>query len=365
VNNPPPVGKYVATGQGRVFIANLVGNPQEIACSGYEQILFGNPPECFPRFNRLRLQVGAESIAGVGVIQSGVVGFSQTGRMYMLRGQVEDITTSAPVVFTQYLEELPWGLGCMNHYSIAATPYGLVWLAGDKTVQFFDGRSKPTDISRPVYPLLQTITPGQESACIAAYFNWLERDWYCLLAPVGGSIAPNRIIFWSLSEDTGQTDIFVSDIQADWIGAYTSSKLQRQLLISQGGYIKQLPISADTVGGITRDETITPATSGKLNAYWRSGYFGNEQPYRSKAFRFGKLISDQDPSAFSATLRFVDDNGRTVRDPEIVGPKKLKKTRIPIGKRAHRCSVEINFPSEDASVNVTELAVASIGTSDR
>ena len=43
----------------------------------------------------------------------------------------------------------------------------------------------------------------------------------------------------------------------------------------------------------------------KLNAYWRSGYFGNEQPYRSKAFRFGKLISDQDPSAFSVTLRLV------------------------------------------------------------
>lgn len=375
VNNPPLLGKYVAVGQGRLFIFNLIGSPQDVIYSGYEQILFGRPEECFPPNNRLRLSIGAEGIAGGGVLQSGVVAFSQTGRMYMLRGQVEDITLAVPVNFTQYLEELPWALGCMSHFTIQSTPYGLVWLAGDKTVQLFDGRNEPTDISVMLYPYLQQITPGSESQVVSAYFNWLERDWYMLLVAVQGSLTPNRLFMFAFNKQPGSDQVdtveaFISDIPnalggANWVGLVNTSKLQRMLCVSGQGFIQQLPVSSDTVGGITLDYTINPATNGQVSAYWRGGYFGNESPQRSKMYRFARLISDQDARNFQMTFRLVDDKQWTFVNPKILGPLKLGETKLGINQRAKRCAVEINFPANDAACNVLELQLAAIPTSDR
>jgi len=375
INNPPLLGRYVALGQNRVFIFNLIGSPQDAIYSGYEQILFGRPEESFPPNNRLRLSIGAESLAGGGVLQAGIVAFSQTGKMFMLRGQVEDITLDVPVNFTQYLEELPWTLGCMSHFSIQATPYGLIWLAGDKTVQMFDGRSEPIDISSPIYPLLRQITPGTETQVASGYFNWLERDWYVLLCAVNGSLALNRLFFFAANKapDSNQLDsveIFVSDVPATlggatWVGLLTSPKLQRFLAIGAQGLIQELPSSPDTRNGLIDDETINPPTGGRLNAYWRSGYFGNDAPYRMKTFRWARLVTDQSDRAFQATVRYVDDEERTLVAPEIFGPDPLYLGKVSMNRKAKRASIEINFPSEDAPANVLELQVMSIPTSDR
>lgn len=258
LNNQPVAAKFAAVGQSRVLLMNLPGAPQDAIYSGYERILVGNPPECFPPNNRLRLSIGAESIAGGGIIQAGVVMFSNIDKMYMLRGQMEDITDTAPVQFTQYLEELPWTLGCFSHETIRATPYGLVWLAADKTVQLFDGHSQPKDISQPVYPILRGITAGAENQCSSAYFNWLERDWYVLLVPFGGSVTPNRMIFWGLDKETETIDIFISTIPADGIATVTTSTGQRRLLIGRLGQLLLLPVASDTLGGIA-DLSLIPA----------------------------------------------------------------------------------------------------------
>jgi len=258
LNAPPVAGKFAAVGQGRNFIANLPGAPQDIIYSGYERIIIGNPPECYPPNNRLRLAIGAEAIAGIGILQAGIVAFSSTDKMYMLRGQVEDITDTAPVQFTQYLVELPWKIGCFSHATIQATPYGLIWLAGDKTVQLFDGASSLQDLSSPVYPILRNITAGAEANCTSAYFNWLERDWYVLLVPYNGSITPNRMIMWGLNKDSASIDIFICTIPADGIGVVTSSQLQRRLLIGRTGQLFNLPVSSDTTGGIGNQAIIPP-----------------------------------------------------------------------------------------------------------
>lgn len=376
INNPPIQGKYTALGQSRVFVFNLVGAPQDIIYSGYEQILLGRPEESFPPNNRLRLSIGAEAVAGGGVLQSGVVAFSQTGRMYMLRGQVEDITLAQPVNFSAFLEELPWTLGCLSHFTIQATPYGLVWLAGDKTLQLFDGRNEPVDIGVGIYPLLRQITPGTESQCVAGYFNWLERDMYVLLACVNGSLTINRMFCLAVnkqpeSDQIESIEAFISDIPANlagaspFIGVISTSKLQRMLCLASQGFIQQLPVSSDTQGGLTQDLTIIPATNGNLNAYWRSGYFGNESPARSKLFRWTRMISDQDPLTFKQMIRLVDDEQRTFLQPEIIGPTQLASSRFPVNRRAKRASVEIDFPAIDAPANVIELGMHYIGTSDR
>jgi hypothetical protein len=367
IENPPPPGKYIVTAQDRIFIFNLLGNPSQIAYSGYEQILNGGrPEESFPPGNRLQLSIGAESIAGGGVIHAGIIAFSQTGRFYMLRGSVNDVTTSAPTTFTSTLEELPWTLGSMGHETGQSTPYGFIWWAADKTVQLFTGASDPQDISAPVYPVLRRATPGTEQLARSAYFNWLERDWYTLSIAIDGSLAINYTIWWAFNKSNQEIDVFVSTIPVEAIGVISTSKLQRQLMIAQAGKLYNLPIGSDTVGGITDDLTIIPTTAGQLNAYWRSGYWGNDTPFRSKMYRWGRVITDQDPGAFQASIRLVDDETRTIKNPELIGPQKVGDGgKIGISRRAKRCSVEINFPAQDVASNVLELSVASIATSDR
>lgn len=376
INNVPLLGKYVAVGQNRVVIFNLIGSPQDFIYSGYEQIFIGRPEESFPPNNRIRLSIGADQIAGGGIMQAGIVAFSQTGRMFMLRGLLEDIVLNAPVNFSAYLEELPWTLGCSSHFTIHNTPYGLIWLAGDKTVQLFDGRSEPVDVSVGVYPYLRRITPGTEAQCVGAYFNWLERDWYALTACLDGSLSINRIFFFAFNKVPGTNtldslEVFISDIPATtvgtvpWIGLLTTSKLQRMFCISAGGRIQQLPVTSDTVNGVTEDYSIIASTGANLNAFWRGGYWGNDAPQRSKLWRWIRLITDQDPKAFKATLRFVDDEQRTFQNPEVLGPFVFPVSRLGINRRAKRFSPEINFPAIDAPANVLEMQVAAVPTADR
>lgn len=365
IHNPPLTGRYLAVGQSRVFVFNLIGAPQDIIYSGYEQILYpgARPEETFPPNNRLRLSIGASAIAGGGVLQSGIVAFSDTDRMYMLRGSVEDITVFAPVQFSAFLEELPWRMGCMSHRSVQATPMGLIWWAADKTVNVFDGTGAPTDISRPVYPLLRRATPGQESQAAGAYFNWLERDWYALSFAIDGAGSNNYTLFWSLSPDTGQIDVFPCSVQMDFVGVLTSSKSQRLLAVSSAGLIRNLPVSQDTVGGIG-DQTVIPATAGRLGAFWRGGYFGNDSPVRSKMYKRGLLVADQ--GGFRVAKRLVDNRTKTFANPLVLGPDKTSGSgEFSIGQRAARVSVEILFPDDDVSCNVMELTVGSIATSDR
>lgn len=366
LNNPPPTdGQFLVVVQGRIFVAGMLSASSDIVYSGYEQILLGAPEESFPVNNRIRLKLGAESVVGLGAIHNGLVAFSNTGRMWSLRGAIEDISLNSPVAFSERLEELPWGLGCLTHFTIQSTPYGLVWLAGDKTVQFWDGYNPPNDISVNVYPLLRNITPGTENQCVGAYFNWLERDWYALTCCTNGANSPNTIIFWALAPDTSDIEIFISNQATPFIGTITSSTLQRQLLVAVGNYVQIMPVQATDIAGLSNDYTTYPPQATQLTAYWRSGYFGNDEPSRSRMWRWATLIPDGSPADYSVTFRYVDNEGRQFGAPQIVGPTKLKKQRIGLNMRAQRCSIEIDFPPEDAPMNVLELQVAQIGTSDR
>lgn len=364
VNNPPPVGKYLAVGQSRVAIFNLVGAPNQIAYTGFEQILVGRPEESCPPNNRLLLSIGAEAINGGGIIDAGIVAFSATKRMYMLRGNLEDITLAAPIQFSAFLKELPWNMGTLCHDSIQSTPYGLLFWATDKTVNIFDGYNQPQDLSEPVYPILRRATPGQESNAKSCYFNWLERDWYGLTFAIDGSLINNFTIFWALHKDTNEVDIFPCAIPMSSMMVLSTPLLQRVLAIGNGGIISNLPVSQDTVGGIA-DLSIIPATGGNLQAYWRNGYFGSDTPQRSEMWRWLRLVTDQPPQSFQVTIRLVDDDMYPVTAPYIIGPVKLTTSRQAINRRAKRCSVEINFPQQDVSSNVLELQVMSVPSSDR
>lgn len=361
INNPPPVGKYLVKYQGRAVVVVF---PQTVVWSGYEQILNGGrPEESFPPNNAINLAIGAEEIAGIGAIQPGVVMWSNIGSMWMLRGALEDITQNTPVVWTDYLEELPWKLGDYAQNSVQATPYGLIWFSADKAVKLYPGHGQPSDIGEAIYPLLRTVTPGTEGVASSAWFNWIDRDWYALLVAVDGSVSKNLIIFFSLNQDTQQIDAFPCNIQADWISAITTPAGQRQLVISVEGNLYTLPSQSTTTNGINLAPT---STGGSLSAYWRGNYFGNDQPYLNKMYRQGTLIVDNPGGPlYTATIRYVNDRQWTLKNPLVVVQPNLPNEQIELNQRAMRCSIEIGFPDADMDLAVLSLSCSFIGTADR
>jgi hypothetical protein len=351
INNPPPVGNYLAVYQGRIFVFCLAGAGHDIAYSGYERILDGRPEESYPPNNRLRLAIGSDVIAGGGVIQAGVIAFSKSNEMYMLRGIMEDVTISAPILFTAFLEQLPWNQGSASHDTIQSTSYGLLFQGSDLTIQLFNGTNKPITISDPVNSILSTITPGYSSVSRSTYFSYVDRDWYVLLIPTAGSATPNKILFFDLTENPEtNAGIFVSDIPADDVEVVEKPDGTRMLCLSSGGYIYQFKALSDAVNAIS---PIT-YTSGTLQAYWRSGYFGAESPELQKLFRWARLIADQ--SGFQVRYYVVDHEQYTFRNPLVVGPFNVDQSNLlSMNLKGKALSIELIFPSADVTAGVMAL----------
>ena len=356
INFAPPAGKYLSKYQGRVYIFNLATDPQGVAYTGYEQILLGRPERTSPPNNRLHLELGADPIRGGGVLQAGVVAFSESDRMYMQRGIIEDITVTIPVNFTSYLEELPWHIGLSSHATVASTPYGLAFLAGDHTVRVFDGQNIPVDISGGAYPVLRSITPGQAQNAAGTYFRWLERDWYVITIATGGSASNNRLVFFDLNPNAdANVGIFLASVQADTVCVSEDPNGTRRLVVSQGGNILQLNVQSDTTGGISLTPT---ATSGTLAAWWEGAYQGNDAPELKKHFRYYRLVCDPPArdAGWQMSFEIVDDDTRTIQNPQIVPlAKAFCENRFPVDVKAVRCSPLVQFPLTDQSCNVLQL----------
>jgi len=358
LNFPPPVGKYACEWGGRIFVSNLANSKQEIAYSGYERIYLGRPEESFPPNNRLRLAIGSDEISGHGVIQAGIVAFSISNEMFMLRGTVTDKSTDAPVEYLAELEKLPWNTGCASHFSIARSPYGLIWLASDKTIKIYNGIGAPLTLAGGLLPYLRRITPGTENDCRGAFYCFLEREWYLLLCSLDGSPAKNYIFVVDLEPDMDKNvGGFPLNVQADAMDMVEDVHGINHLVIMQNGYAKELIINSDTTGAISVEYS---QTSTIVPAFWRSGYFGNESPDTIKLFRFGKLETDQ--LGFSLQHYLVDGN---FRNPEIVPFSMLMGQHFEINQKNRRLSTEIKFPEEDVAANVLGLSITHIKTSER
>jgi hypothetical protein len=355
VNNPPLPGFYLSVFQDRVYVFRLAEAAQDVIYSGVEQIFFGNPPECYPPNNRLRLAAGANEIAGGGVIQAGVIAFSRDNRMFMQRGVVEDVTTNAPILFSSTLEELPFALGTFSHESIRSTPAGLIWYCSDNTIRLFDGTDAPLDVSTTIYPILRSVTPGQQGLAVGCYYTFEERNWYILLLPVNGSLTLNKIIIVDLNPNAAANrGVFPCDTQADFCGIIEDGLGNRQLCIAQNGNILKLQGVSDTTSGVS----LTPTqTAGNMRAFWRGGAFGNDSPDQQSLNRYGNLICDCD--GFNVVVNVYSDKLDevwTVRRANIGA----SKPRISINRKGKRCQYEINFPDQDQSANVLSLTHFSV-----
>ena len=360
INLPPPVGLYVVGYEGRIYIFNLVGNPQGVAYSGYEQIPWGRPEESFPPNNLLELAIGADAIAGGGVIQAGVIAFDRSYRMFLFAGQVEDITTSAPVNFTATLKQLPWNEGMASHYSGQSTPYGFIWLAADRTVKIYNGQAQPDELSAPVTNILRDMTIGTDANVRSAYLNYADRDWYALAIATGGSQSLNKILVFDVNPvASANTGVFVLDLTTvpiviEDLGVIEDSNGNRVLAASGNGRLWSLKFLAGTIGGMFPAAT---STNGVLPAYWESGYYGNETPMVVRMFRRGKIVTDQ--AGFSVLVSVVDDKKYTLLNPKIV-PLKMDATgSFSINVKGKRLSLRVQFPMADMDCSLIETAVVS------
>jgi hypothetical protein len=368
INNPPPLGKYTAKYQGRSLVFDLPGDLQGLAYSGYEAILEGNPEESFPPNNLLHLQFGTSELRGVGACATGLVLFARSQRdkldsMYLLLGQLQDITIDAPVQLSTFLRPLPWKLGCFSRYSVQETPHGVVWLASDKTIHLFDGSNQPVSLSDSINPLLRQITPGTESNIRSAFFNYIERDWYVLSAAINNAQSANQIVILDLNPDAAQNGgIFRSDIQADEIAVIEDGANQEMLVTVSKGLINQFLATSDTTSGTSETPTYT---SGTLNAYWRSGVFGNTNPEMVKLFRWARIVRDPLQRVFSAQYRIIDETDN-LQFPEL-GPiqQVAGDGRFPVNQKGRRMVMEVQFPSADGSANLVELAQNYIPLAER
>jgi hypothetical protein len=266
INGPPTAGKYLAVWGGRIFIAKIVGGPQTVQYTGYELILRGRPENCVPPNNALLLSIGADELRGLGVMQVGIVAFDKSAHMFMLRGLIQDVAFSQPITLTQFLEQLPYNEGCLSHFTIRSTKYGLIWLGADKTVKVFDGSSAPSDISFGAYPILRTITAGSEESCQAEWFNYVERDWYVLAIPTNGSPQCNKILLFDLTA-SDNLGIFVIDQLCDSLGVIEDSTGVRRLCIAFQG-------SCGNFRSATTQPVGSPPTRRRLSTY--CPHFGAE-----------------------------------------------------------------------------------------
>lgn len=361
LNNQPPIALYTCLWGGRIFMFNLPNeNSKWVAYTGFDQIFVGRPVETCPPGNRIKLDTGADDIAGGGVIQAGVIVFDKSDKMFMFRGQPQDITITAPVEFSLFLKQLPWNIGCASHLTIQSTPRGLVWLSSSFDVFLFDGQDEPTSLGEGVLPLLRSINQGYAINCRSVYWQYKGRNWYVLAVPLLPSAALNKILIFDLNENqdanVGCFPLDIGEFQS--LGTVEMTDGSQKLVVGQGGALKELTVTPSTINGI--EQTVAP-TTGVLGGFWKSGLIGNDTPQQQKFFRWGRVTADQ------AGIRVK----RYLYQEDITAPAPIEFVDLTIGgkistnKKGRRLSYELRFRDEDTPQNILELIDMSIPLAER
>ncbi len=367
INDAPPIAKYTCLWGSRIFMFNLLNESTKwVAYTGYNRIFVGaeHPEETCPPGNRIKLDIGADEIAGGGVIESGVVCFDQSSKMFMFRGQPEDITVDAPVEFSLYFQQLPWSIGCAGHFTIQSTKRGLVWLTSDLDVMVFTGKQEPTRISEGVEPILRTVSTSAMANARSAYWTYKGRNWYVLGVPTSSASPQDltKLLIFDLEESMEKNvGTFVFDVGAfQSIGIVEMSSREQKLLIGQDGLLKELKVTPTTINGI--EESLASSNPDEsLGAYWRSGRFGNGSPMTVRQFRYGQLVADQ-PGIRVKRYLYRED----ITAPE---PIEFVDTyvggKITTNRKGKGLVYELRFRDEDVAQNILQFTDVSIPVSVR
>lgn len=187
-------------------------------------------------------------------------------------------------------------------------------------------------------------------------------DLFYTTASIGYLITPGLTVETSDDVLTGDingvnTVFTVTGTPAPW----TFFALINELFVpcTQSGSdftLTEIPLTGDKV-------TIAYTPEGEISAYWKSGYFGKDDPGQRKFFRYGKLVTGG--GEFQVQCNMVDHDSNTLSAPEQTTIEAITGSKFAIGKKASMCAVDVYFPNEDANCEVLQLETVNIPRSER
>lgn len=360
-NGVSPNGKYIMASGDRVVMCGIPGQEDVVAYTGYESIPFGRPQESWPRFNQLNVGQGQCAPVGLGNCRYGTVIFCTKKVMYILNGNLSDVTTSAVTPLSFGLRELPFKVGLYSHFSVQSTPQGVIFLDDSFNLQMFDGYFPPTIIAPVLKGVLATMTPGSQDVVTSAFIPYLDRQWYILSFPANGSVTNNRTIIVDLTVDGARnTGAWVFDYSLDAVLDMIYADGTRHAICAQS---QTLPVPADTpAAGWLTELPLTGYAPGDAllpGAHYRTGYIGiqdedgiDEWAY-FKLFRFIRMMTEQGLTVYAY---LVDGDKYTFTNPLV---KKFTSDNgvYSVNTKCRACSLDIIFPDNGSGDPLTGITV--------
>lgn len=193
-NAPPTAGAtFLFKWRNRNVICGFptVPNHALLYYSGFDQIEYGVPWECYPPLNALALPNKSEGAKGGIDTPIGALILSEKNA-YLLNGTPTDKVDSGENVLqvTEQLQSLGWGLGTFSPLTIQNTPYGTIWLDQNKQLQFWPWQGQAQPLAVGIWEDLATIQDS-ESILALAEGVWFQTGknagFYALTASTTGS----------------------------------------------------------------------------------------------------------------------------------------------------------------------------------
>lgn len=352
-NGVSPNGKYLCAHLDRILMAGIEGDEASVAYTGYDSINFGRPQESWCQFNRIAVGQGQSTPNSIGSTRYGAVLFCTNKSMFMVRGTLNDITTSAVTPLSFTVTELPFKVGNYSHYATQSTPGGVIFLSDSLELNVFDGYYPPSPIAPQLNSTFQRITPGLADAVTSEYLSMGDREWYIISIPVDGSITPNLTIILDITQDPDHNaGSWLFEQSIDAIINVLNPDGTRDLMCAQN----QLNTSdaSPTAGYLTRlpYQYANSDVNLMANATYRMGYFGikdedgvDEWSY-FKLFRYLRLATSLPGVTVIAYL--VDGQEYTFDNP-YVQRFDFDSNYGSLNVKARAVSLELQFPSDVAS----------------
>lgn len=347
-NGISPNARFLCPHLDRILATGIPGDPKAVRYTGFDSINFGRAQDTWPRYNRLTVGEGQVTPNGLGITRYGPVIFGDNKSMFIVRGSLQDITTSAVTSLSFRVDELPFQVGSYSHFAIQSTSLGIVFLADDFNLQVFDGYNAPMVIAPVLKSVLSRITPGSMDVIASEYLSYLDREWYILSIPVDGALLPNLTIVLDISSDNVRSSgAWVCDYSIDFIKSVLNSDKTRHLILAQSQPDPVQAIGADSAGVLSELTTqFAPGQPTMPRAHWRSGYIGiadedgvDEWAYY-KVFRFQRFMT---AAQFNLDAYLVDGADYTFESPLYKRFAELDSI-FSINEKCRALSIDILFP---------------------
>jgi hypothetical protein len=330
VNNlPPPVGRFLASYQGRIIVFGIAGAEQSFFYSNEEATTIGLPQESFAPLNQITLPIANSAIRGWIEFPGSAVIFSDKQDMFRLTGLLTDNTvtgvaqSNAAAQQGAQITRLPYALGCATPFATAITPLGGIWLTPNAEVWLFTDRYAPRNIGKSIQDILASADPSKLGLARMAYYHNNNRNWVALAYPANGSSFNNTLLvldldllasngspsYYEFDMATNAPSWYVFDIRTDAL----------EIVYENAGVVRLVNAAIDAIndadyhGGFGTEIAVIGATV-ELHA------FGNDSAFTIKRPAWLRFNTNRDPSLLAAEgwsfeAVGIDDDFYTFFDP--------------------------------------------------